>query len=251
MLTLLPPRVLRGLLGLLVFLSFDTTALFFFCKREKQTHTHAHTHKRKRYKEFITNEAVPHTTLWLPTPAREPPLSPARSRPSNTPTTNADEFVRRSSSLDSQQPLHPRQHGVLVRVVGLVLGRYLQYRGYGLVVPLDKVPDLVCNVLGDDDDRNVLALGEAREGRLDLLRRCLCDAMRSNTEYFFLGGGRNEVRSELLGDAFLAIVLTRVDDEEVRVLPVVLVPDAREEEPRHRVLSGARESCYCGWRARV
>ena len=100
------------------------------------------------------------------------------------------------------------------------------------------MPDLVCNVLGDDDDRNVLALGEAREGRLDLLRRCLCDAMRSNTEYFFLGGGRNEVRSELLGDAFLAIVLTRVDDEEVRVLPVVLVPDAREEEPRHRVLLG-------------
>lgn len=113
------------------------------------------------------------------------------------------------------------------------------------------MPDLVCNVLGDDDDRNVLALGEAREGRLDLLRRCLCDAMRSNTEYFFLGGGRNEVRSELLGDAFLAIVLTRVDDEEVRVLPVVLVPDAREEEPRHRVLSGARESRCCGWRARV
>ena len=80
-LTLLPPRVLRRLLGLLVFLSFDTTVFFFFfCKREKQTHTHAHTHKRKRYKEFITNEAVPHTTLWLPAPAREPPLSPARAR---------------------------------------------------------------------------------------------------------------------------------------------------------------------------
>ena len=89
-LTLLPPRVLRGLLGLLVFLSFDTTALLLllFCKREKQTRAHAHTHKRKRYKEFITNEAVPHTTLWLPAPAREPPLSPARSRPSNTPTTS-------------------------------------------------------------------------------------------------------------------------------------------------------------------
>ena len=107
----------------------------------------------------------------------------------------------RSSSLDSQKPLDPRQHGVLVRVVGLVLGRYLQYRGYGLVVPLDEVPDLVCNVLGDDDDRNVLALGEAREGRLDLLRRRLCDAMRceQTQNIFFWEGGMK------LGLTFLAM----------------------------------------------
>ena len=60
------------------------------------------------------------------------------------------------------------------------------------------------------------------------------------TQNFLGGGGREgEVRSDLLGDAFLAAgVLTRVDDEEVRVLPVVLVPDASEEEPRHRVLLG-------------
>ena len=89
--------------------------------------------------------------------------------------------------------------------------------------------------------------------KVDSISFVVVSAMRCDQtqNIFFWEGGRNEVRSELLGDAFLAIVLTRVDDEEVRVLPVVLVPDAREEEPRHRVLSGARESCCCGWRARV
>lgn len=219
-------------------------------ERETNAHTRTHAQKKKVQRVYYKRGGPPHHALAPRARARTTSVSRALSSKQHT-NDELNEFVRRSSSLDSQQPLHPRQHGVLVRIVGLVLGRDLQYRGYGLVVPLDEVPDLVCNVLGDDDDRNVLALGEAREGRLDLLRRCLCDAMRSNTEYFFLGGGRNEVRSELLGDAFLAIVLTRVDDEEVRVLPVVLVPDAREEEPRHRVLSGARESCCCGWRARV
>ena len=90
--------------------------------------------------------------------------------------------------------------------------------------------------------------------KVDSISFVVVSAMRCDQtqNIFFWEGGRNEVRSELLGDAFLAAgVLTRVDDEEVRVLPVVLVPDAREEEPRHRVLSGARESCCCGWRTSV
>ena len=77
--------------------------------------------------------------------------------------------------------------------------------------------------------------------KVDSISFVVVSAMRCDQtqNIFFWEGGRNEVRSDLLGDAFLAAgVLTRVDDEEVRVLPVVLVPDASEEEPRHRVLSG-------------
>ena len=184
-LTLLPPRVLRGLLGLLVFLSFDTTALFFFIReRETNAHTRTQPQKKKVQRVYYKRGGPPHHALAPNARARTTSVSRALSSKQHT-NDELNEFVRRSSSLDSQQPLDPRQHGVLVRVVGLVLGRYLQYRGYGLVVPLNKVPDLVCNVLGDDDDRNVLALGEAREGRLNLLRRRLCDAMRSNTDIFF------------------------------------------------------------------
>ena len=97
-LTLLPPRVLRGLLGLLVFLSFDTTVFFFFLEIERNKRAHAHQPQKKKVQRvYYKRGGPPHHALAPNARARTTSVSRARprsSRPSNTPTTNADEFVR-------------------------------------------------------------------------------------------------------------------------------------------------------------
>ena len=90
-LTLLPPRVLRRLLGLLVFLSFDTTALFFFKERETNAHTRTHAQKKKVQRVYYKRGGPPHHALAPSARARTTSVSHARprsSRPSNTPTTS-------------------------------------------------------------------------------------------------------------------------------------------------------------------
>jgi hypothetical protein len=73
-----------------------------------------------------------------------------------------------SSHLLPKQPPHPLQHAILLRVVRMVLARYLEQARKRSRVALDAVAYLVGDVLVDEQDGNVFALrSEAVEGGLD------------------------------------------------------------------------------------
>lgn len=78
----------------------------------------------------------------------------------------------------AKQPPHPLQNTVLLRVVRVVLGGYLEQRGESSRVCLDTVSYPLCNVLVDKQDSDILALGsEVIECRFDssILRLCVDD----------------------------------------------------------------------------
>jgi len=63
--------------------------------------------------------------------------------------------------------------GVLLRVVRVLLARHLEDGGRGALERLERRADHVGDILVNDDDGNVVALGEAVESLFNLGRRCL------------------------------------------------------------------------------
>jgi len=75
---------------------------------------------------------------------------------------------RSKPNLLPKQPPHPFQHTILLRIVWMILTRYLEQTRKRSGVALDAMPYLLGNVLVDEQDGDVLALGGERvEGGFD------------------------------------------------------------------------------------